>query len=175
METLVIVLYVLMLLTGLLRLSMFGTRTLAVIALLWGGVTGALTLWLSEAEGIGSMRLVGESAVMAAIMAESIVLFAYCVSYGSRESGRLVNRLLRYYPGVMLWVPLSAVSVWLLMNVTAISFEAAALLAGVGVMAAVFGGAKILGAALRYENSRVGVLYVADMAVFLLCIVLSGL
>lgn len=175
METLVIVLYVLMLLTGLLRLSMFGTRTLAVIALLWGVVTGVLTLWLSETEGIGSMRLVGNSAVMAAIMAESMVFFAYCMSYGGREPGGWVNRLLRYYPGVMLWVPLSGVSVWLLMNVTVMSFEAVALLAGACVAVAVFGCAKILAVALRYENSRVGLLYVADMAVFLLCIVLSGL
>lgn len=175
METLVIVLYILMLLTGLLRLSMFDTGTLAVIALLWGVAMGGVTLWLSGMEGIGSMCLAGNSMVMAAIVAESMVFFAYCMSYGSRDSGRFVNRLLRCYPGVMLWVPLSAVSVWLLMHVTVLSFETVALLAGVGVVVAVFGCAKILDVALRYENSRVGVLYVADMAVFLLCIVLSGL
>lgn len=175
MDMPVVSLYMLTALTGLLRLSMFGTRMLAVIALAWGAVMWGMTLWLSGAEGIGSMPLTVDGAVMACVVAESMVFFALCVSRVTECAGRFADGFLRLYPGLMLWLPLSAVAVWLLVNVTSVPFDAVAVMAGAGVSAAVFGLAKMLGLVFRYEDSRVRVLYVADVAVFLLCVVLSGL
>jgi len=159
-----------------LKLSMYVTKTIAVIALLWGVVMWGTTLWLSGTDGIGSIQPVLSHTAMAGMMAESMVFFAYCICRGSeRTGGRFLKWFLYWYPGLMLWFPLSGVAIWLLMNVTAVPFETMALITGAMTVTAVFGSAKILSLTLRYEDSRIGVLYVADVAVFLLCIVLSGL
>lgn len=174
MDVLVIVLYVLMLLTGLLRLSMFRTRTLVVISILLGLAMWGVTLWLSETDGIGYMRLIGNDMVRFGIIAESLIFLSFCVCYGSGHAG-FVKRLLQYYTGVMLLVPFSAMAIWSIMNVTAMSFEVLAFVIGIVTTVVVLACVKITCVVLRYENSRVGILYVTDIAVFLLCIVLSGL
>lgn len=176
MEIMEIIFYLLIFVVISLRLSMFSTRWMVVVALIWGGIMWATSLWLSEQANILHVIDSTRSISMITVFADSLIFMAYCVyRCVSGRRANLIGRFLDCYPGVMLWCVLVAMSIWLMVRLNALSFGMIGCMSGAISALIVFMCAKIMCKSFRYVDSRKRVLYVMDVILLFASIIISGI
>lgn len=116
-----LILLILIALTASLRLAALPAREIIVMAIAWGLVAAFLIFDASESTNIGSTTALSPN-ILAAIFIDSAIILAAASSPSATR--------LRFYPGLMLWLPLRHLAARLLIATPGIDFTLAAIVFG---------------------------------------------
>lgn len=174
MDAPVIILYLFIISTTVVRLSLLPKKVAIAAALLWGAVAFILTMSLSSRPLTGIRTIISDSKVLLCLFADISAMLCFCIDTTAGFMPGFMRKFLHWYPGLMIWLPIvSAISVLLTMS-AGIPFDTLGVMTGVSTAVIILSAVAIVRHIPGLAGKLTEILYILSIGTLLTGIVISG-